>query len=323
MDRSFRTLAGFAAASVLLCACGSQPSLPSPSPRVTGTPAAATPPPNAGAYKIGSPYQVAGIWYYPKEQPTYDETGIASWYGEDFHGRLTADGEVFDRNAITAAHPTLPMPVNVRVTNLENGKSIVVRVNDRGPYVNGRVIDLSEHAADLLGYRLQGTAKVRVTYLGRADGPNGGAPPPAEETPPEIAVAVAAAPTPPVSTEALPPVTGVPVEAGAPAKPLPTPVPLAPVIATPQDLPTGQVSQVAVPAATSIYVQAGAYGSLDNAKRVADKLASLGAKISTIMRDGKPLYRVRIGPMQNVDQADATLNSVHDLGHNDVNIVVE
>ncbi len=321
MNRSFTTLTGFAATSVFLCACGSTSSLPPPSPRAIEK-AAATPAPT-GSYKVGNPYQVGGVWYYPKEQPNYDETGIASWYGEDFHGRLTADGEVFDRNAISAAHPTLPMPVNVRVTNLDNGKSIVVRVNDRGPYVNGRVIDLSEHAADLLGYRLQGTAKVRVTYLGRADGPGGGAPLPADETPPEIAMAVAAAPTPPVVTQALPPVSGVPVEAATLAKAMPVPVPLAPVVAAPQDLPTGQVNQLAVPAATSIYVQAGAYGSLDNAKRVAEKLAGLGAKISTITRDGKPVYRVRIGPVSDVDQADTTLNNVHDLGHNDVKIVVE
>ena len=145
-------------------------------------------------YKVGSPYQVAGVWYYPQEQPQYDETGIASWYGIDYHGHLTANGEVFDRNGISGAHPTLPMPVNVRVTNLENGRSLVVRLNDRGPYVNGRILDLSEHAADLLGFRTNGLARVRVTYIGRADLNGPGLASPADETPPEIASAVPAAP---------------------------------------------------------------------------------------------------------------------------------
>ncbi len=124
---------------------------------------------------------------------------------------LTANGEVFDRNAISAASPTLPMPVNVRVTNLENGRSIVVRVNDRGPFVNGRLIDLSEHAADLLGYRINGTARVRVTYLGRADLYGPGLAPASQETPPEIAMAVPAAPVQMVEMATLPPVSGAKV----------------------------------------------------------------------------------------------------------------
>ena len=100
-------------------------------------------PPNAGVYKVGDPYQIDNVWYYPREQPDYDETGIASWYGPDFYGKYTANGELYDGNKLTAAHRTLPMPVNVRVTNLDNGKSIIVRVNDRGPYARGRIIDLS------------------------------------------------------------------------------------------------------------------------------------------------------------------------------------
>ena len=126
-------------------------------------------PPNAGIYKVGKPYQIQGTWYYPHEQPDYDETGIASWYGPNFHGGRTANGEIFDENALTAAHRTLPLPVNVRVTNLDNGKSIILRVNDRGPYAKGRIIDVSKAAAKLLGFSGQGTAKVRVTYMARAD----------------------------------------------------------------------------------------------------------------------------------------------------------
>ena len=96
-----------------------------------------------GRYKVGTPYQIKNVWYYPKVEYDYDETGIASWYGPNFHQKLTANGEIFDQNAITAAHRTLPMPSIVRVTNLENGRSLIVRINDRGPFAHGRIIDLS------------------------------------------------------------------------------------------------------------------------------------------------------------------------------------
>ena len=127
-------------------------------------------PPNAGTYKVGAPYEIGDNWYYPKAQTDYDETGMASWYGPTFYGHRTANGEIFDASAMTAAHRTLPMPVNVRVTNLDNGRSAVLRVNDRGPYANGRIIDVSEHAAEVLGFKNAGTAHVRVQYLARADG---------------------------------------------------------------------------------------------------------------------------------------------------------
>lgn len=129
----------------------------------------------AGAYKVGTPYQINGVWYYPKEDPFYDETGVASWYGSDFHGKATANGERYDMDALTAAHRTLPMPTVVRVTNLENGRSIRLRVNDRGPYARGRIIDVSRRAANLLGFQGQGTARVRVQFEGRAE--VGAAPP--------------------------------------------------------------------------------------------------------------------------------------------------
>lgn len=126
-------------------------------------------PKGGGVYKVGKPYRIAGKWFYPREDTSYDEVGVASWYGEAFHGRQTANGEVFDMNALSAAHPTLPLPTYARVTNLENGKSIVVRVNDRGPYAHDRLIDLSARTAKVLGFAHQGTAKVRVQYVGRAD----------------------------------------------------------------------------------------------------------------------------------------------------------
>lgn len=125
-------------------------------------------PKGGGHYKVGNPYFINGRRYIPRVDRSYDRVGIASWYGTDFHGRRTANGEVYDMNALTAAHPTLPMPVYGRVTNLENGRTIVVRINDRGPYAHNRVIDLSRRSAELLGFKNKGTARVRVKYLGRA-----------------------------------------------------------------------------------------------------------------------------------------------------------
>jgi rare lipoprotein A len=273
-------------------------------------------------YKVGNPYQVAGIWYYPKEQPDYNETGIASWYGADFHGMLTANGEVFDRNAVSAASPTLPMPVNVRVTNLENGRSLVVRVNDRGPYINGRVIDLSEHAADLLGYRTNGTARVRVTYLGRADLYGPGLAPPSQETPPEIAMAIPAAPVAMVDMMALAPVSGAKVAPPTPVTSLPKPVQRVEV-AKLDAVADGKVTEMPVPTATALYVQAGAFTSPVNAGAVAAKLQSTGARVYPGRKDGHPIYRVRVGPFQAVPDADAALAHVQALGHSDAQIVVD
>lgn len=170
-----------ASAAALLSACSSSPSPQSltgvnrstftedeygvsSSPRV----ASGRVPKGGGQFKLGSPYKVAGRWYVPRDNPNYDEYGIASWYGADFHGRRTANGEVFDANALTAAHPTLPLPCYVYVTNLDNGRTVLVRVNDRGPYVNDRLIDMSYAAAKQLGYLGKGRARVRVRYAGLA-----------------------------------------------------------------------------------------------------------------------------------------------------------
>ncbi len=119
--------------------------------------------------RVGAPYQVAGIWYYPQADENYDAVGLASWYGPKFHGKRTASGEIFNMNKLTAAHPTLPLPSRVRVTNLANGRSLIVRVNDRGPFARGRIIDLSRRAAQLLGFEKQGTTRVRVQLV-RNDG---------------------------------------------------------------------------------------------------------------------------------------------------------
>jgi len=125
-------------------------------------------PKGGGTYRVGKPYVVAGRTYYPAENKRYRHEGIASWYGDDFHGRLTANGEVYDMEGVSAAHPTLPMPSYARVTNLRNGRSLVVRVNDRGPYHGEREIDLSSKAAELLEIRRAGTGRVRVEYVGPA-----------------------------------------------------------------------------------------------------------------------------------------------------------
>lgn len=125
-------------------------------------------PKGGGTYKIGAPYKVSGVWYIPREDRNYDRTGVASWYGADFHGRKTANGEIFDMSALTAAHPTLPLPSYAYVTNLENGRILLVRINDRGPYANNRIIDLSRQTASLLGFAGQGLVRVSVRYAGPA-----------------------------------------------------------------------------------------------------------------------------------------------------------
>ncbi len=172
--RRVRTLAVLSSL-VAVAGCGSVDSLGSKidpiwgvstSPRVIaeGEPV----PRGGGGYKVGKPYTIGGRTYFPAENPNYVAEGQASWYGKDFHGRKTANGEIFDMASISAAHKTLPMPSYVRVTNLSNDRSIVVRVNNRGPYVGDRLIDVSYKTAELLGFAKNGVARVRVQYLGRA-----------------------------------------------------------------------------------------------------------------------------------------------------------
>jgi len=168
-------------------------------------------PRGGGRDQVGKPYKVAGKWYYPKEQPGYSKSGKASWYGDAFHGRLTANGEIYDMTHLSAAHPTMPLPSYARVTNLKNGTSVMVRVNDRGPFAHGRVIDLSKRAAEMLDYTHSGIAEVRVDYVGRAplEGrddeyllasykPGGGAPDPSDGMATGVMIAMAG-PTPTLS----------------------------------------------------------------------------------------------------------------------------
>jgi rare lipoprotein A len=148
--------AAVAGAAAALAACASTPGAPAPGRSYT----------NAEGQKVGKPYEVNGRWYTPREQPHYDEVGTASWYGYQHEGRPTANGEVFHKDVVSAAHKTLPLPSIVEVTNLSNGKKLRVRINDRGPFVDGRIIDLSQEAARRLGFEGQGVTKVRVRYLG-------------------------------------------------------------------------------------------------------------------------------------------------------------
>ena len=283
------------------------------------------PPPPAATtnslYKIGKPYQVSGLWYYPREDFEYDETGIASWYGPDFHGKLTANGETFDQNTITAAHKTLPMPCIVRVTNLENGRSLVVRVNDRGPFVNGRIIDLSRRSAQMLGIEGKGTARVRVQVMGEesralASGMKheGGVEP-----------NIVAAPRASVTAEALP----APGSSAAPAKPVlvsraaPTLDQRMDAAAQAAEQEIGQVHDGPVHA-TNIFVQAGSFSRHDNALRASAQLSPIGkAQIIQTFVKGQQVWRVRLGPAANVDDADRLLERVVIQGMRDARVVVD
>ena len=118
-----------------------------------------------GYFKVGNPYQIFGVSYFPQNYEDFEEIGTASWYGDDFHGKKTANGEIYNMGSMTAAHPTLPLPSMIRVTNLHNGKSVVVRVNDRGPFAKNRVVDVSERAATLLGFKDLGTTEVKIELL--------------------------------------------------------------------------------------------------------------------------------------------------------------
>ncbi|HEX4195339.1 MAG TPA: septal ring lytic transglycosylase RlpA family protein [Stellaceae bacterium] len=303
--RPFR-LVCFAALALSLAACGGAPS---------GSGENVPPGGGKGIYKVGQPYQIDGTWYYPAEDWNYDETGIASWYGEQFHGKYTANGEIFDLNQMTAAHRTLPMPTIVRVTNLDNGRSIEVRVNDRGPYARGRILDMSRRAAQLLGFEGQGTAKVRVQIDVPASiqaaslaGRRGTEPALAAAAP-----APQAAPVSAVAAEPLPAPPGVSVAANKPVLPSPPPAPQS----VPQpgqaiaEAPLPENVQVMPVKPTGIYIQAGAFASVDRAVQLKTRLEKYGpVNVTSAKVSGMNMYRVRVGPIASVDQADALLNQV-------------
>jgi len=264
-------------------------------------------------YKVGNPYQINGAWYYPAENWNYDETGVASWYGPQFDGKLTANGETFDQWQVSAAHKTLPMPSIVRVTNLENGRSLVVRVNDRGPYARGRIIDMSRRAAQMLGFEGKGTAKVRVAILSKesralAERLKSGEVLTAEDMPQINSDNLSQEP---VASKTLEKVQVASIE---PAPQIP---------ATPNEAHVGDMSSVSV-SPTKIYIQAGAFSDLNNAERVLANLEKLGnATISPIQSGGRELFRVRLGPISEVSEADDLLEKVGNIGYPNARTVVE
>jgi len=271
-----------------------------------------------GIYKIGTPYEIEGEWYYPQEDATYDNTGIASWYGPKFHGRRTANGEIFDPEKITAAHKTLPMPSVVRVTNLDNGRSLVVRVNDRGPFVAGRIIDLSRESARLLGFKDQGIAKVRVKVLAEQslrleDLAKKGMFPQVEGKPntpmPEFNAVGASDVT--FSATSNSGRSNYKAEDGQSAIDLLANAHVGEVITVP-------------PIETSIWVQVGAFHSETNAVNVLGRVDKVSAgQVSRINLDGQVLHRVRLGPVNEVEEADRLLGAVFDLGFKGARIVVD
>jgi rare lipoprotein A len=281
-------------------------------------------------YKVGNPYQINGTWYYPAIDYSYEETGIASWYGSDFHGKSTANGEKYDMNSLSAAHRTLPLPSFVRVTNLENGRSVILRVNDRGPFARGRIIDVSRRGAQLLGFDGKGTARVNVSILPEesraiAQQMQKGAVQLASADSP---LTVDRLPKSSVNSEALAPPPGAKMAAERPTQKLPSASPAPPREQTPLAAETlanpvvEAVATVAV-APSQIFVQAGAYSVYDNANRVAARLADVGnVDIASALVNNRDIYRVRVGPMANVEEADATLEQVIRAGYNDARIVV-
>ncbi len=275
-----------------------------------------------GGYKVGAPYQIDGAWYTPKEDYSYSEVGVASWYGNDFHGKRTANGEKYDMNAMTAAHRTLPMPSLVRVTNLDNGRSAIVRVNDRGPFARSRVLDVSKRAADALGFIGSGTANVRVEIL-------------AEES---IALKTrllrgesdfATAPTPVAPLAALGPSSRV----SASDLPPPAPAPRVSGQAVPAAVLASDAPAVAIPASTGAayapaaaagqFVQVGAFSDPANAERLRNQLSVFGpVNVSQIRTaSGGTLNKVRLGPYADPVSAQAALAKAQSNGFPEARLV--
>ncbi len=306
----------------------------------------------AGMFKIGRPYTINGQRYTPRENYSYDETGIASWYGPGFAGRRTANGEIFDPSELTAAHPTLPMPSLVRVTNLDNGKSVVVRINDRGPFVAGRIIDLSRRAAELLGFKRAGIAKVRVSILAvesraianaarkryRARGVRMAelTPPAREEFIPvsspqaapmrQVDAMPLKGPVPPSPAQPIANPSGRMIAAAKLAPEIPDPAPKSIPGKTVDGIfyPAPKVRRMKVSGGRRIFIQAGAFTVKRNAVRLRNRLAALGpAAITEADVKGRHFWRVRIGPVESVKEADRILAQVMGGGEKAARITVE
>jgi peptidoglycan lytic transglycosylase len=300
-------------------------------------------------YRV-EPYQVKGVWYTPRADYSYDETGLASWYGPGFDQQLTADNEIYDMNQLSAAHKTLPLPSVVQVTNLQNGRSLRLRVNDRGPFVDGRIIDLSRRAAQLLGFESSGTATVRVRIMkeesiqvaeaamhgqtGRvllAQVPQAAAsepvPPPHSEPRPVMQVAAAGPP----SLRAAE-VIGTPSPAPPPPEPAPAARPVVaaapsgywPTLITPAHAETLHPMPASTRGSGRIFVQAGTFAVPENAQRVRARIAALGSvEIVRSAGHGTDLFRVRLGPVASEAAAARLLGKVVDSGYPGARVVSE
>ena len=249
-----------------------------------------------GSYKVGRPYRVFGVWYTPRENFAHSEVGTASWYGADFNGMPTANGEKYDMYAMTAAHPTLQLPSIARVTNMENGRQVVVRVNDRGPFSNSRVLDLSYAAAEALGFARQGTTQVRIDVL------------------PEESRKVAELARDGADVETQMAALGDIVRGlAAPA-----------TKAAGDDAIIRAASYAPAVHDSNLYIQAGAFAQRDNAMRLSAALSRFGkTRIDTVSAGGRNLHRVRLGPLRDVAAADSTLSSLQRNGYSLAQIVIE
>lgn len=252
-----------------------------------------------GMYKVGNPYKIESRTYTPKEDFSYREEGVASWYGPGFHGKRTANGEVFDQHDITAAHRTLQLPCIARVTNLDNGRQIEVRINDRGPFKKDRIIDLSKKSAQLLGVHLNGTARVRVEVVKDksmqiAESAKKGI----IENPIQYAEAEQVQPAEAIQTKSQPIQTA-------------SADPVARQVAS-----TSQTSFSAATAAPSgIYIHAGSFQQMDNAQKVTQLYKDFGkVNIETVTVNQKNFHRVLIGPFENQDRAQMVLSSIESAG---------
>jgi rare lipoprotein A len=250
-----------------------------------------------GIYKLGQPYQIDGRWYYPEFDPAYDRTGVASWYGAEFDGRPTANGEVFDLTLLSAAHPTMPLPSLVRVTNLDNGRELELRVNDRGPFVGDRIIDLSQAAARELGFEREGIAPVRVQFLRLADDARGT--PPAQVPP---ASQVASVP---------PPRTG----------PTPLVQPAGDSRSVPPAPPAGPMSPVHLASAPDAicrdrFIQLAAFAEPARAVRLSGRLRPVAPAPVRVERSRADGYtRVWLGPIADAGEADLLLGQLREAGY--------
>jgi rare lipoprotein A len=299
--------------------------------------------PSQGSYKVGKPYTIEGRTYVPQEEFNHVETGVASWYGPGFHGKSTANGERYDQQDHTAAHRTLQMPAIVRVTNLDNGRSTVVRINDRGPYAQNRVIDLSRAAATELDMIGRGTARVRLDQLTTESlivkevALGGGGPTEQHQALAQHASGNRPGPVTAVAIAQPPRLAPTPVSAPAPASVLVEPAQpvMSPALASGgQNRATIASIAAGVPPAAApvpsaggssgFYVQTGAFSTMDNAERQRGLVRSYGiSEISPASAGGREVYRVRLGPYTTPDAAGIVADRLKRSGYGDARVVAD